>query len=96
MTSVRPNLKPETPKALTAWDARTGKSVWWAGQSQWSVSIDKAKVMSGSEAIDALATARTQETQIVEPYLMEVNPDGSPSGRETIRENLRADIATAI
>ena len=36
MTSVRPKLKPETPKAVTAWETATGENVWMTADGGWT------------------------------------------------------------
>ena len=36
MTSVRPKLKPDTPKAVTAWETATGQNVWMTEDGSWT------------------------------------------------------------
>jgi hypothetical protein len=50
MTSVRPKLKPETPKAVTAWETATGKSVWMTEVGTWSDEVSKAAAFTGEVA----------------------------------------------
>lgn len=91
MSSVRPVLKPETPKAVTAWDLRTGRVVYWTAKGTWSHDIAEAAPLTGDAAEAALANARaTQQTLIADAYFMEVGPQGGVAGRETVRETIRA------
>lgn len=90
MTSVRPKLKPETPKAITSWDTLTGKTVWMTRDGGWSDEAANIGVFSGEEAEEALAAAKAQEDVVTDPYFMEVTEDGKIAGRETLREKIRA------
>lgn len=90
MSSVRPKLKPDTAKVVTAWDVRSGATVYRTADGQWSENFSAAAIHFGDEAEAALQAAKAEETLILDPYHMEVAPDGSVSGRETIRETIRA------
>ena len=90
MTSVRPKLKPETPKAITAWETATGKSVWMTQVGTWSDDAGKAAAFTGEVAEARLAEVMKQEGQVTDPYFMEVTESGGITGRETIRETIRA------
>lgn len=91
MSSVRPNLKPETPKAVTAWDLRTGRVVYWTAAEAWSHDVADAAPLTGEAAEQALATAKARDkTVIADPYFMEVGAQGGVAGRETVRETIRA------
>lgn len=94
MTSVRPKLKPETPKTVTAWKTETGKNVWMTADGGWSEHPADLGVFTGDAAEDALAAATTQEGEITDPYFMEVSADGKIAGRETLRESIRANGPT--
>ena len=50
MTSVRPKLKPDQPKAVTAWDTATGKVVWMADDGSWSDDPARIGVFIGAES----------------------------------------------
>lgn len=93
MSSVRPKLKPETPKHLTAWDSATGISLYWTGTG-WSVFVDEAVILIGETADAALENARADEVIVTEPYLMEAAPGGGVTGREKLRESIRAEGPT--
>ena len=90
MSSVRPNLKPDTPKAVTSWDVRTGRVVYRTAEDGWSFDVADAAVLTGEAAEAALAAAKAEEHLILDPYFMEVGPEGGVAGRETVRETIRA------
>jgi hypothetical protein len=91
MSSVRPVLKPDVPKAVTAWDLRTGRVVYWTTQGTWSHDVADAAPFTGDAAEAALANAKKKEqTRIADPYFMEVTAEGGVAGRETVRETIRA------
>ncbi len=89
MSSVRPTLKPDTPKLVTAWDARTGRTVYRAADGAWLPQPTGAAVVTGEAAEAALAAAKTEEAVILDPYLMEATADGAIAGREALRETIR-------
>ncbi|MFN3610215.1 MAG: DUF2849 domain-containing protein [Hyphomonas sp.] len=90
MTSVRPKLKPETPKSVTAWETATGRTVWMKADGSWTEDIAELGVFTGQDAEERLAAAARQEGRVTDPYFMEVTADGQITGRETLRESLRA------
>jgi hypothetical protein len=92
MTSVRPKLKPETPKAVTGWSTTTGRSLWLAADGSWTEDASKLGVFTGDEAEARLAASLKQEAVVTDPYFMEVTADGQITGRETLRETMRADL----
>ncbi|NQY13913.1 MAG: DUF2849 domain-containing protein [Henriciella sp.] len=94
MTSVRPKLKPETPKTVTAWETATGNVVWLRADQTWTQDLEEIGVFTGEAAEAALAAAKTQEGSITDPYFMEVTADGEVAGRETLRESIRANGPT--
>ena len=94
MTSVRPKLKPEQPKAVTAWDTATGKVIWMAEDGSWSDDPTKVGVFTGDKAEEMLAAAQAQEGTVTDPYFMQVTDDGKVDGRETLRETIRANGPT--
>lgn len=93
MTSVRPKLKPETPKSITAWNTATGRTVWLKSDGSWTEDVTQLAVFTGDEAEAALAAALKQEGLVTDPYFMEVTPEGEITGRETLRESLRAQYS---
>lgn len=94
MSSVRPKLKPEQAKAVTAWETATGKVVWMAEDGSWSDDPARIGVFTGEVAEARLADAARQEDVITDPYFMEVTEDGGVAGRETLRETIRANGPT--
>jgi hypothetical protein len=93
MTSVRPKLKPETPNSITAWDTATGRTVWLKSDGSWTEDVTQLAVFTGDEAEAALAAALKQEGLVTDPYFMEVTAEGGITGRETLRESLRAHFS---
>ena len=94
MTSVRPKLKPETPKTITAWDSSTGEVVWMTADGGWSDKAAELGGFVGQDAEDRLAAALTEEARVTDPYFMEVSENGDIAGRETLRETIRAQGPT--
>lgn len=94
MTSVRPKLKPDTPKTVTAWETATGNVVWLRQDESWTEDASEIGVFTGDAAEAALEKAKTQEGSITDPYFMEVTADGKVAGRETLRETIRANGPT--
>ncbi|MEM9739989.1 MAG: DUF2849 domain-containing protein [Pseudomonadota bacterium] len=94
MTSVRPKLKPETPKTITAWDTATGDVLYMDADQNWSADPAKVGVFTGEDAEAAMVTAKSDEGRVTDPYFMEVTAAGEITGRETIRERIRAEGPT--
>lgn len=94
MTSVRPKLKPDTPKTVTAWNTASGNVVWMRSDKSWTEDAGESGVFTGDAAEAALEYAKTQEGAITDPYFMEVTEDGEVAGRETLRETIRANGPT--
>jgi hypothetical protein len=94
MTSVRPKLKPDTPKTVTAWETATGNVVWLRADQTWTEDASEIGVFTGDAAEAALEHAKSQEGAITDPYFMEVTEDGKVAGRETLRETIRAEGPT--
>lgn len=90
MSSERPRLAPDTPKAITAWDTRSGRVVYLTADRNWADDIADAMVLSGEAGVDLLAWAAKDQTRATDPYFMQVAPEGGVAGRETIRETIRA------
>ena len=94
MTSVRPRLKPETTRTITAWDTASGAVVYMTASRDWTCNPERLGVFTGEEAEAALAAAQAQEGIVTDPYFMEVTETGEITGRETIRERIRAEGPT--
>ena len=94
MTSVRPKLKPDTPKAVTAWETSTGRTVWMAADGSWTTDVNAIAAFRGEEAEARLEQACAQEGAVTDPYFMEVTETGAIAGRETLRETIRVSGPT--
>lgn len=94
MSSVRPKLKPDQPRTITAWETATGKVVWMTPAGEWSHDPARLGVFSGDEAEAKLAEAAAQEGIVTDPYFAEVTSEGKIAGRETLRETIRANGPT--
>lgn len=91
MTSVRPKLKPDTPKVVTAWDSRSGRTIYLTETGDWTELVSEAAVLIQDAADTALAKAKADQLRATDPYVMEVTAEGVVAGRETLRENMRAN-----
>ncbi len=94
MSSVRPKLKPATPKVVTAWDASNGFTTYRTASGDWTQNVAEAEVLTHEAADEALEAAKKDQTRATDPYLMEVTEDGKVTGRETLRESIRAEGPT--
>lgn len=90
MTSVRPKLSPDQPKAVTAWETLTGAVVWMRADGGWTSDPSQIGAFTGDEAEARLADALKQEAVVTDPYFMQVTPTGEIDGREILRERIRA------
>lgn len=90
MTSVRPKLKPDQPKAVTAWETTTGDVIWMRADGSWTKTITEIGAFVGDTADAALAAAQADEAYVTDPYFMQVTAEGKIDGRETLREQIRA------
>jgi hypothetical protein len=90
MSSERPKLSPETPKAITAWVSQTGRAVYLTRARDWSENLADAEVFTGPAANDVLAWAAQDQRHVADPYFMQVTAEGKIAGRETLRETIRA------
>jgi len=94
MSSARPKLAPATPKAVTAWDTHSGRTVYLTAAREWSLDLADAAVLAGEAAEAELAWALKDELRVTDPYFMQVGANGGVDGRETIRETIRAQGPT--
>jgi len=90
LSSERPKLGPDVPKVVTAWLSASGRVVYLTKDRGWSEDLGDAEVMTGVGATDVLAWAVQDQTRVSDPYFMQVTADGQITGRETIRETIRA------
>lgn len=94
MSSVRPKLKPETPKSVTAWETASGHTVWMDAGGNWTRDASRIAAFIGDEAEAHMARAMQQEGSVTDPYFMEVTETGAVAGRETLREKIRVNGPT--
>jgi hypothetical protein len=94
MSSERPKLGPDIPKVITGWNSRTGRVIYLTADRDWSESLVDASVMTGDDAQEALRFASADQVRVSDPYFMQVTQDGRISGRETLRETIRAQGPT--
>ena len=47
MSSVRPKLGPDVPKVITAWDVRSGATVYRTAEGDWSETVSDAEIVTG-------------------------------------------------
>lgn len=94
MTSVRPKLKDDQPKAITAWETTTGDVIWMRADGSWTKDISEIGAFVDAAAEAALAAAASDEAYVTDPYFMQVTEDGKIDGRETLREQIRANGPT--
>ncbi len=90
MSSVRPKLRPEIPKTITAWDTATGEVVYMRADGTWTADTAELGVLTGEQAETLLAAALSDEARVTDPYFMQVSETGEITGREIIRETIRA------
>lgn len=90
MSSVRPKMKPEQPKAITAWETTTGDVIWMRADGGWTKDASQIGAFTEDAAEAALAAALADEVNVTDPYFMQVSEDGQIEGRETLREQIRA------
>jgi hypothetical protein len=94
MSSERPKLGPDIPKVVTAWDTRSGRVVYLTAARDWSEDLSNADVLTGDKGAEALAWGARDQGRVTDPYFMQVTPEGGITGRETIRESIRANGPT--
>ena len=63
MTSVRPKLKPDTPKTVTAWNTLTGVVIYMTADHGWTENAANLGVFTGDDAEAALAIALQRRTR---------------------------------
>ena len=87
----------EGVKAITANRLADGLPVYLTNEGAWSLALVDAARFEGAVALDALAAAGARETEVVGPYLMDIEEavdTPSPDGRGRLREEIRRDGPT--
>ncbi|MEL7129509.1 MAG: DUF2849 domain-containing protein [Pseudomonadota bacterium] len=95
MTSVRPKLKPDQTKGITAWETITGDVIWMRSDGSWTKDPSEIGAFTGEAADAALAAAFADEAYVTDPYFMQVSETGAIEGRELLRETIRAKGPTS-
>jgi hypothetical protein len=84
-------------KVITANRLTDGLPVYFTLDETWTLALTEAASFEGDAALEALTTATAQETEVVGPYLMDVEEGQSPlvpDGRGRLREEIRRDGPT--
>jgi hypothetical protein len=80
-------------KLLTANRLTDGLTLWYTPQG-WVEDAALAARLEDGEADAVLAVWKLRETEVVAPYLIPLNPNGTPVQREHVREFVRANGPT--
>ena len=75
-------------KLLTANRLDDGRVIYWA-EGGTTPDLSQAARLDDAEADDVLAQAKARPGLFVNPYLVEAS-DGIPSGRDRLKETIRA------
>ena len=76
-------------KAITGNRLSDGAVVYLRDDDQWTSHIAEAARFAGDDAAPALAAAQTRIKEIADAYLIDVDENGAPSGRASLRETIR-------
>lgn len=76
-------------KAVTGNRLKDGVVVFLTDEDQWSEDIAVAARFADDDAGDVLAAAQRRTAELADAYLIDIDDDGAPSGRATIRETIR-------
>jgi hypothetical protein len=76
-------------KAVTANRLDDGAVVYLAGDESWTSELSAAARFDDEAAKAALETAQARVEDIADAYLIDVDDQGAPAGRETLRETIR-------
>ena len=77
-------------KAVTGNRLTDGEVVYLAEGGAWVEELAAAALYDDGAAKIALAEAQTQQTLVVDPYLIDAEPGGVASGQKYRRETIRA------
>ncbi|MEM8936877.1 MAG: DUF2849 domain-containing protein [Pseudomonadota bacterium] len=76
-------------KAVTANRLSDGLVVYFDADGQWTPDVARAARFADEDAKAALARAQEHVTQIAEAWLMDIDEQGAPSGRDWRKEDIR-------
>ncbi len=77
-------------KVITANALTDGRVIYLGANNQWVEKLSMAKALSNEDADDALLLAKKRTLEVADIYLIEVGDDLQTSGREALRESIRA------
>lgn len=76
-------------KAVTANRLDDGAVVYLKDDESWTGDLAAAASFGEEAAKAALEAAQARATEIADAYLIDVDDNGAPAGRETLRETIR-------
>lgn len=76
-------------KAVTGNRLSDGAVVFLTDEDQWSENIAAAAHFADDDADDVLTAAQRRTAELADAYLIDIDDDGAPTGRATIRETIR-------
>ncbi len=76
-------------KAVTANRLDDGAVVYLGDDDSWTPTLAAAARFENDEAKSVLAAALSRVKEISDAYLIDVDENGAPAGRETLRETIR-------
>lgn len=77
-------------KIITANRLSDGAVLYLGADGQWTTEIAAARRLSPEETETALAAARARREEVASAYLIDVSNEGTPFGREALRETIRS------
>ena len=76
-------------KVVTANRLDDGAVVYLRADDQWTHLLPEAARFADEDADAALVAARARVTAIVDAWLIEIDEEGAPAGRERYKETIR-------
>ena len=76
-------------KIVTGNRLEDGAVVYLRDDDVWSPYICEAVQFSKEDGVVVLAAAQKRVSEIADAYLIDVNAEGAPAGREALRETIR-------
>lgn len=76
-------------KAVTGNRLSDGAVVYLADDDQWTPYLSKAARFGDDDADPVLAAAQSRTTEIADAYLIDVDENTAPAGRQALRETIR-------
>lgn len=76
-------------KVVTGNRLSDGAVVYLADDDQWTSYLGQAARFEDGDAAPVLAAAQARTTEIADAYLIDVDEDAAPAGRQALRETIR-------